>query len=160
MHFRGWLYATHQTLRALRLCATVNVQGLWIALLRPDIEHKPSEWGRVVVVRPCATNRGRLLADAKLDGVIDYPNCRSRGEGLLARWYPLWGLLSPSDTNSIPHFAPKVKGFWAEILHKVLAIFDAEIVQLDEERINRRAAALGATAKRKGRLFALFLYYL
>ena len=57
--------------------ARVRVQGLWIALLRPDIEHKPSEWGRVVVVRPFATNRGRLLAVAKLDGVSDYPNCRS-----------------------------------------------------------------------------------
>ena len=27
MHLRGWLYATHQTLRALRLCATVDVEG-------------------------------------------------------------------------------------------------------------------------------------
>lgn len=79
MHFRGWLYATHQTLPTLPSTARVSVQGLWIALLRPDIEHKPSEWGRVVVVSPFATNRGRLLAVAKLDGVIDYPNCRSRG---------------------------------------------------------------------------------
>ena len=77
----GWLYATHQTLPTLPSMARVDVQGLWIALFRPDIEHKPSEWGRVVVVRPFATNRGRLLAVAKLDGVIDYPNCRSRGSG-------------------------------------------------------------------------------
>ena len=57
--------------------------------------------------------------------------------------------LSPFDTNIIPHLAPKVKGFWAEILHKVKAIFGVEIVQLDEESIKRRAAALRATAKRK-----------
>ena len=57
--------------------ARVDGRGLWRATLRPDIEHKPSEWGRVVVVRPFATNRGRLLAVAKLDGVNDYPNCRS-----------------------------------------------------------------------------------
>lgn len=57
--------------------------------------------------------------------------------------------LSPSDTNIIPYFEPKVKGFWAEILYKVLAIFGAEIVQLDEEGIKRRAAALRATTKRK-----------
>ena len=58
--------------------ARVDVEGLWIALVRPDIEHKPSEWGRVVVVRPFATNMGWLLAVAKLDGVCDYPNCRSK----------------------------------------------------------------------------------
>ena len=69
--------------------ARVGVQGLWIALFRPDIEHKPSEWGRVVVVRPFATNRGRLLAVAKLDGVIDYPNCRSRGGQPLHPWVSL-----------------------------------------------------------------------
>lgn len=69
--------------------ARVRVQGLWIALFRPDIEHKPSEWGRVVVVRPFATNRGRLLAVAKLDGVIDYPNCRSRGGQPLRPWASL-----------------------------------------------------------------------
>ena len=66
-------FATHS--------ARVIVEGLWIALVRPDIEHKPLEWDRVVVVRPFATNRGWLLAVAKLDGVIDYPNCRSRGSG-------------------------------------------------------------------------------
>ena len=59
--------------------------------------------------------------------------------------------LSPFDTNIIPHSRAKVKGFWAEILHKVLAIFGAENVQLDEAHINRRAAALRATAKRKKR---------
>ena len=64
------------------LCARVDGRGLWRATLRPDIEHKPSEWGRVVVVRPFATNRGRLLAVAKLDGVSDYPNCRRRFCGL------------------------------------------------------------------------------
>ena len=58
--------------------------------------------------------------------------------------------LSPSDTYIIPHLGAKVKGFWAEILHKVLAIFGAEIVQLDERALNRRAAALRATTKRKG----------
>lgn len=79
-------------------CATarVNGRGLWRATLRPDIEHKPSEWGRVVVVRPFATNRGRLLADAKLDGVIDYPNCRSRGGQPL---HP-WGSLMCGDCRS------------------------------------------------------------
>ena len=82
MHFRGWLYATHQTLPTLPSMARVDVQGLWIALFRPNTCLAPLEWGGVVVVRPCATNRGRLLAVAKLDGVIDYPNCRS---GLSAR---------------------------------------------------------------------------
>lgn len=57
--------------------------------------------------------------------------------------------LSPSDTNIIPHLRAKVKRFWAEILHKVLAIFGVEIVQLDEEGIKRRAATLRATAKEK-----------
>ena len=82
MHFRGWLYATHQTLPTLPSKARVDVQGLWIALFRPNTCLAPLEWGGVVVVRPCATNRGWLLAVAKLDGVIDYPNCRS---GLSAR---------------------------------------------------------------------------
>ena len=116
-------FATHS--------ARVSVEGLWIALVRPDIEHKPSEWGRVVVVRPFATNRGRLLAVAKLDGVCDYPNCRSRvrrcaltipSGGLVhlcSRLVPLYRGLSPSDTNSIPYLAPNVNRFWAEILHKV-----------------------------------------
>lgn len=81
MHFRGWLYGTHQTIPTMPSMARVDGHGLWRAMLRPDIGHKPSEWGRVVVVRPCATNRGRLLAVAKLDGVNDYPNCRSRGSG-------------------------------------------------------------------------------
>ena len=99
--------------------ARVDGRGLWRATLRPDIGHKPSEWGRVVVVRPFATNRGWLLAVAKLDGVSDYPNCRSRGEGLLAKWCPLWGLLSPFDTNIIPHSGANVNRFWEEMLHKV-----------------------------------------
>lgn len=70
-----------ETLPTMPSMARVDGRGLWRATLRPDIEHKPSEWGRVVVVRPFATNRGWLLAVAKLDGVIDYPNCRSRGSG-------------------------------------------------------------------------------
>ena len=59
--------------------ARVICRGLWRATLRPDICLAPSEWGGVVVVLPCATNRGQLLTVAKLDGVFDYPNCRSRG---------------------------------------------------------------------------------
>ena len=78
----GWLYATHQTIPTMLYVARVDGRGLWRATLRPDIEHKPSEWGRVVVVRPFATNRGWLLAVAKLDGVSDYPNCRRRFCGL------------------------------------------------------------------------------
>jgi hypothetical protein len=61
--------------------ARVIGRGLWRATLRPNICLAPLEWGGVVVVRPFATNRGWLLAVAKLDGVSDYPNCRSRGSG-------------------------------------------------------------------------------
>ena len=137
-------------------CARVSVQGLWRALFRPDTCHAPSEWGGVAVVRPCATNRGWLLAVAKLDGVSDYPNCRSRGSGQpCAPWVSLVLValslrLSPSDTNIIPHRGAKVKGFWAEILHKLQAIFGAEFVQVAQASLKRRAPALGATAKSKG----------
>ena len=56
--------------------ARVDGRGLWRATFRPDIEHKPSEWGRVIVFLGRATNAPRLLTVAKLDGVNDYPNCR------------------------------------------------------------------------------------
>lgn len=79
--YEGGYTLPAKTLLPIMPQAQVIGRGLWRATLRPDIEHKPSEWGRVVVVRPCATNRGRLLAVAKLDGVCDYPNCRSRGSG-------------------------------------------------------------------------------
>ena len=84
-------FATHS--------ARVSVEGLWIALVHPDIEHKPSEWGRVVVVRPFATNRGRLLAVAKLDGVSDHPNCRSKGR---AHSTEIWRL----PTCDLPRASP------------------------------------------------------
>ena len=84
-HIKRVVYATHQNAPDYAPQARVIGRGLWRATLRPDIEHKPSEWGRVVVVRPFATNRGRLLAVAKLDGVNDYPNCRSRGGQPLLR---------------------------------------------------------------------------
>ena len=123
MHFRGWLYATHQTLPTMPSMARVDGRGLWRATFRPDIEHKPSEWGRVVVVRPFATNRGRLLAVAKLDGVIDYPNCRSRGRSAVAS---VGHSLSrachsalPLDIYIIPHPHLNVKSFGRKILHKV-----------------------------------------
>lgn len=74
---KGWLYATHQTLPTMPSMARVDGRGLWRATLRPDIEHKPSEWGRVIVFLGRATNDLWLLAVAKPDGVNDYPNCRS-----------------------------------------------------------------------------------
>ena len=74
---RGWLYATHQNAPDNAVYkARVNGRGLWRATLRPDIGHKPSEWGRVIVFLGRATNAPRLLTVAKLDGVNDYPNCR------------------------------------------------------------------------------------
>ena len=68
----------------------------------------------------------------------------------IADWSGLSLRLSPSDTNIIPHPAPNVNRFWDKILHKVQAFFGTEIVQLDECALNRRAAALRATAKEKG----------
>ena len=36
--------------------------------------------------------------------------------GVLPKWRPLWGLLSPFDTYIIPHIDAFVKWFWEEIL--------------------------------------------
>ena len=87
-------------------------RGLWRATLRPDICLAPSEWGGIAVVRPCAINRGQLLTVAKLDGVIDFPNCRSRDGQPLHPWgcADVWGLSlrSPFDTYIIPQVAAKV----------------------------------------------------
>ena len=85
----GWLYATHQTIPTMPSMARVDGHGLWRAMLHPNICLAPLEWGGVVALQGIATNALWLLAVAKLDGVIDYPNCRSRGGQPLRPWVSL-----------------------------------------------------------------------
>ena len=79
------VYATRQNAPDYAPQARVIGQGSRGLPCSPPLFFTSPRWGRVVVVRPCATNRGRLLAVAKLDGVSDFPNCRSRGGQPLLR---------------------------------------------------------------------------